>query len=68
MNLDTKVILKLCSGSAMVAALTTAGLVAPLMAASTVNPALIVLATGAGSVIFCHVNDAGFWKIKEYLV
>ncbi|MBG9810459.1 gluconate permease [Bacillus endophyticus] len=59
-------LLRLCLGSATVAALTTAGLVAPLMAASTVNPALIVLATGAGSVIFCHVNDAGFWMVKEY--
>ncbi|KYG30901.1 gluconate:H+ symporter [Priestia endophytica] len=59
-------LLRLCLGSATVAALTTAGLVAPLMVASTVNPALIVLATGAGSVIFCHVNDAGFWMVKEY--
>ncbi|MBY0201317.1 gluconate:H+ symporter [Priestia megaterium] len=59
-------ILRLCLGSATVAALTTAGLVAPLMTVSTVNPALIVLATGAGSVIFCHVNDAGFWMIKEF--
>ncbi|MCY8234655.1 gluconate:H+ symporter [Priestia endophytica] len=59
-------LLRLCLGSATVAALTTAGLVAPLMAASAVNPALIVLATGAGSVIFCHVNDAGFWMVKEY--
>ncbi|WP_412524037.1 hypothetical protein [Brenneria populi] len=31
----------------------------------TVDPALMVLATGAGSVIACHVNDAGFWMIKE---
>jgi gluconate:H+ symporter, GntP family len=59
-------ILRLCLGSATVAALTTAGMVAPLMAASDVNPALIVLATGAGSVIACHVNDAGFWMVKEY--
>lgn len=59
-------ILRLCLGSATVAALTTAGLVAPLMAATTVNPALMVLATGAGSVVACHVNDAGFWMIKEY--
>ncbi|GKU82155.1 gluconate:H+ symporter [Niallia sp. NCCP-28] len=59
-------ILRLCLGSATVAALTTAGLVTPLLALSTVNPALVVLATGAGSVIFCHVNDAGFWMVKEY--
>lgn len=59
-------LLRLCLGSATVAALTTAGLVAPMMAAGTVDPALMVLATGAGSVIACHVNDAGFWMIKEY--
>ncbi|MMZ62485.1 Gnt-II system L-idonate transporter [compost metagenome] len=46
--------------------MTTAGLVAPMMVAGTVDPALMVLATGAGSVIACHVNDAGFWMIKEY--
>lgn len=59
-------ILRLCLGSATVAALTTAGLVTPLIAMSNVNPALMVLATGAGSVVACHVNDAGFWMIKEY--
>ncbi|MNE04777.1 High-affinity gluconate transporter [compost metagenome] len=59
-------ILRLCLGSATVSALTTAGLVAPMMVAGTVDPALMVLATGAGSVIACHVNDAGFWMIKEY--
>lgn len=48
------------------AALTTAGLVSPLMTASAVNPALMVLATGAGSLIASHVNDAGFWMFKEY--
>lgn len=59
-------ILRLCLGSATVAALTTAGLVTPMIAVGDVNPALMVLATGAGSVIACHVNDAGFWMIKEY--
>ncbi|QHF57977.1 permease [Bacillus subtilis] len=48
------------------AALTTAGMAAPLMEAGSVNPALMVLATGAGSVIACHVNDAGFWMVKEF--
>ncbi|WP_367303049.1 gluconate:H+ symporter [Bacillus subtilis] len=52
-------VLRLCLGSATVAALTTAGMAAPLMEAGSVNPALMVLATGAGSVIACHVNDAG---------
>lgn len=59
-------IMRVSLGSATVAALTTSGLVAPLIAISAVNPALMVLATGAGSVIVCHVNDAGFWMIKEY--
>ncbi|MDZ5720610.1 gluconate:H+ symporter [Bacillus sp. SXabc123] len=59
-------VLRLCLGSATVAALTTAGMAAPLMEAGSVNPALMVLATGAGSVIACHVNDAGFWMVKEF--
>ncbi|MDU0153862.1 gluconate:H+ symporter [Bacillus cabrialesii] len=59
-------VLRLCLGSATVAALTTAGMAAPLMQAGSVNPALMVLATGAGSVIACHVNDAGFWMVKEF--
>ncbi|MBT1160367.1 MULTISPECIES: gluconate:H+ symporter [Bifidobacterium] len=59
-------VLRVCLGSATVASLTAAGLVAPLMTMTTVNPALMVLAVGAGSVIADHVNDAGFWMIKEY--
>ncbi|MED4648823.1 gluconate:H+ symporter [Bacillus inaquosorum] len=59
-------VLRLCLGSATVAALTTAGMAAPLMEAGSINPALMVLATGAGSVIACHVNDAGFWMVKEF--
>lgn len=59
-------ILRVALGSATVAALTTAGLVIPLMQGSDVNLALMVLATGAGSVIASHVNDAGFWMFKEF--
>ncbi|RYM05370.1 gluconate permease [Sporolactobacillus sp. THM7-7] len=59
-------VLRICLGSATVAALTTAGLVTPLMAAGGINPALMVIATGAGSLIASHVNDAGFWMFKEY--
>jgi len=59
-------ILRIALGSATVAALTTAGLVIPLMAGTDVDPALMVLATGAGSVIASHVNDAGFWMFKEF--
>ena len=60
------VVLRLALGSATVAALTAAGLVLPLMAATGTNPALLVIATGAGSLFFSHVNDAGFWMFKEY--
>jgi len=60
-------ILRVSLGSATVAALSTAGLVIPMLAQSgNVNLALITLATGAGSAICSHVNDAGFWMVKEY--
>lgn len=59
-------ILRVSLGSATVAALSTAGLVIPMLAQSDVNLALVTLATGAGSSIASHVNDAGFWMVKEY--
>ncbi|KHE67514.1 gluconate:H+ symporter, partial [Halobacillus sp. BBL2006] len=59
-------ILRISLGSATVAALTTVGLVVPLLGQSDVNLALMVLSTGAGSLIASHVNDAGFWMFKEY--
>lgn len=60
-------ILRVCLGSATVAALSTAGLVIPMLAGHPdVNLALVTLATGAGSAIASHVNDAGFWMVKEY--
>jgi GntP family gluconate:H+ symporter len=59
-------VLRVSLGSSTVSGITAAGLIAPLVASSTVNPALIVLAIGAGSVFADHVNDAGFWMIKEY--
>ncbi|XRD25145.1 gluconate:H+ symporter [Lysinibacillus fusiformis] len=59
-------ILRISLGSATVAALTTAGLVIPMLGQHDVNLALVVLATGAGSLIASHVNDAGFWMFKEY--
>ena len=59
--------IRLATGSATVATVTAAGIVAPL-AAGLDNPtvALLVLAIGAGSLFFSHVNDAGFWLVKEY--
>jgi len=59
-------ILRISLGSATVAALTTTGLILPMLGQTDVNLALVVLATGAGSVIASHVNDAGFWMFKEY--
>ncbi|MBP9925689.1 MAG: gluconate transporter [Cyclobacteriaceae bacterium] len=60
-------IIRVCVGSATVAGLTAAGIVAPLLISHPeVNPSLMVLAVGAGSLMFSHVNDAGFWLFKEY--
>lgn len=59
-------LLRIALGSATVAAMTAAGIVAPIVAATGVSPELAVIATGAGSVIFSHVNDPGFWLFKEY--
>lgn len=59
-------LLRIALGSATVAAMTAAGIVAPIVAASGVSPELMVIATGAGSLIFSHVNDPGFWIFKEY--
>ncbi|MGI5424762.1 gluconate:H+ symporter [Streptomyces sp. CA-179760] len=61
------VAIRLATGSATVATVSAAGLVAPLAAdMSTTHAALLVLAIGAGSLFFSHVNDAGFWMVKEY--
>lgn len=58
--------LRLAVGSATVAALTTAGILAPVALAGAARPELMVLATGAGSLMFSHFNDTGFWMFKEY--
>ncbi|MFC7184832.1 hypothetical protein ACFQMG_35330, partial [Kitasatospora paranensis] len=61
------VLIRLATGSATVATITAAGIVGPLAAGmSTSHAALLVLAIGAGSLFFSHVNDAGFWLVKEY--
>lgn len=60
-------IIRICLGSATVAGLTAAGIVAPMVLASPeINPNLMVLAIGAGSLMCSHVNDSGFWMYKEY--
>ena len=58
-------LLRVTLGSATVAGLTAAGIVLPLVG-NGVSPELMVLSIGAGSLMFSHVNDAGFWMFKEY--
>ncbi|GGA48271.1 MULTISPECIES: gluconate:H+ symporter [Psychrobacillus] len=59
-------ILRVAVGSATVAGMTAAGIAAPLVGITGISPELMVLAAGAGSITFSHVNDAGFWIYKEY--
>ncbi|SFP88906.1 gluconate permease GntT [Variovorax sp. PDC80] len=60
-------LIRIATGSATVATITGAGIVAPLATmVPGVNRELLVLATGAGSLILSHVNDAGFWLVKQY--
>jgi len=60
-------LMRVATGSATVAMTTSAGIVAPIaLAMHYPHPELLVLATGAGSLILSHVNDGGFWLIKEY--
>ena len=59
-------VIRVALGSATIAGLTAAGLVQPVLVATNVDPNLMVLAIGAGSLMFSHVNDPGFWLFKEY--
>lgn len=60
-------VIRVATGSATVATITAAGIMAPLAGGLTdTHTALLVLAIGAGSVFLSHVNDAGFWLVKEY--
>ncbi len=61
-------VVRLAVGSATVAMITSAAIVAPIAAhVPGAQAPLLVLATGAGSLIFSHVNDGGFWLVKQYL-
>jgi len=61
------VLIRLATGSATVATVTASGILAPLaLTLSTGQTSLLVLAIGSGSLFFSHVNDAGFWLVKEY--
>ena len=59
-------IFRLATGSATVSTLTTAPIMLPLAQKAGASPELMVLATGAGSVMWSHFNDSGFWMFKEY--
>lgn len=60
-------LMRIATGSATVAMSTAAGIVAPIaLAVNYPHPELLVLATGAGSLVLSHVNDGGFWLVKEY--
>ena len=60
-------LIRVATGSATVAMTTACGIVAPIVAKSAgVSPELMVLATGAGSLVLSHVNDGGFWLVQEY--
>jgi Gnt-I system high-affinity gluconate transporter len=58
--------IRVCVGSATIAGLTAAGIIAPLLINTHTNANLMVLSIGAGSLMFSHVNDSGFWMFKEY--
>ena len=65
-RMEIACVIRVCVGSATVAGLTAAGIVLPLLSQPGVDPNLMVLAVGAGSLMFSHVNDSGFWLFKEY--
>lgn len=59
-------IIRVCVGSSTVSGITTAGFIAPVMTTEAIDPSLMVLSIGAGSMMFSHVNDTGFWLFREY--
>jgi len=59
--------IRIATGSATVATVTTAGVMTGIASQHLADPSLLVLAIGSGSVIFSHVNDPGFWLVKAYL-
>lgn len=60
-------LIRIATGSATVAMTTAAGIVAPIVLHGRgIHPELLVIATGAGSLFFSHVNDGGFWLVKQY--
>jgi GntP family gluconate:H+ symporter len=61
------VLIRLATGSATIATITAAGIMAPLVASDpSIDKPLLVLAVGCGSLFLSHVNDAGFWLVNQY--
>ena len=61
------IIMRFAVGSTTVAMITSAGIVLPLLSTMPgVSPAILCLAIGAGGIGLSHVNDSGFWIVKEY--
>jgi H+/gluconate symporter-like permease len=58
--------LRIITGSSTVAGITTAGIMLPVLIQTGVNPNLLALSIGSGSMVLSHVNDTGFWLFKEY--
>ena len=59
-------IIRVSVGSATIAGLTAAGMIYPIIETANIDPNLMVLSIGAGSLMFSHINDSGFWLFKEY--
>jgi len=59
-------LVRLATGSATVAMAMASSIIAPIALHTNVRPELLTIATGAGSLVFSHVNDGGFWLVKEY--
>ncbi len=58
-------VVRVCMGSATVAMAVASGVLAPMAGTAGIRPELLVLATGAGSLILSHVNDSGFWLVQS---
>ena len=58
-------VVRVCMGSATVAMAVTSGVLAPLAGHMGVNPEMLVMATGCGSLVLSHVNDSGFWLVSS---
>ena len=59
-------LVRLATGSATVAMAMASAIIAPVALHSGIRPELLTIATGAGSLLFSHVNEGGFWLVKEY--